>query len=140
MSSGERPMGAAKGKQSDTEALCQPPPEGGREGGSPEAIAWPGWVRAGTSWAVGIAQVPNPRSASQAHDCEALGGGAVPVCTPGPAVCIGGGHQEVVLALQRTPSLSAFVVVAGAALGPDLWVALRERSARSGPTHRLSPA
>ena len=26
MSSGERPMGAAKGKQSDTEALCQPPP------------------------------------------------------------------------------------------------------------------
>ena len=26
MSSGERPMGAAKSKQSDTEALCQPPP------------------------------------------------------------------------------------------------------------------
>ena len=26
MSSGERPIGAAKGKQSDTEALCQPPP------------------------------------------------------------------------------------------------------------------
>ena len=26
MSSGERPMGAAKGKQSDTEALCLPPP------------------------------------------------------------------------------------------------------------------
>ena len=26
MSSGERPMGAAKGKQSDTEALCHPPP------------------------------------------------------------------------------------------------------------------
>ena len=26
MSSGERPRGAAKGKQSDTEALCQPPP------------------------------------------------------------------------------------------------------------------
>ena len=26
MSSGERPLGAAKGKQSDTEALCQPPP------------------------------------------------------------------------------------------------------------------
>ena len=25
MSSGERPIGAAKGKQSDTEALCQPP-------------------------------------------------------------------------------------------------------------------
>ena len=24
--SGERPIGAAKGKQSDTEALCQPPP------------------------------------------------------------------------------------------------------------------
>ena len=26
MSSGERPIGAAKGKQSDTEALCQHPP------------------------------------------------------------------------------------------------------------------
>ena len=26
MSSGERPIGAATGKQSDTEALCQPPP------------------------------------------------------------------------------------------------------------------
>ena len=26
MSSGERPTGAAKGNQSDTEALCQPPP------------------------------------------------------------------------------------------------------------------
>ena len=26
MSSGERPIGAAKSKQSDTEALCQPPP------------------------------------------------------------------------------------------------------------------
>ena len=26
MSSGERPIGAAKGKQSDTKALCQPPP------------------------------------------------------------------------------------------------------------------
>ena len=25
MSGGERPIGAAKGKQSDTEALCQPP-------------------------------------------------------------------------------------------------------------------
>ena len=26
MSSGERPIGTAKGKQSDAEALCQPPP------------------------------------------------------------------------------------------------------------------
>ena len=26
MSRGERPIGAAKGKQSDTEALCHPPP------------------------------------------------------------------------------------------------------------------
>ena len=26
MSSGDRPIGAAKGKQSDPEALCQPPP------------------------------------------------------------------------------------------------------------------
>ena len=28
MSSGKRPIGAAKGKQSDTEALCQTPPPG----------------------------------------------------------------------------------------------------------------
>ena len=28
MSSGERPIGATKGKQSDTEALCHPPPPG----------------------------------------------------------------------------------------------------------------
>ena len=32
MSSGERPIGAAKGKQCDTEALCQPPP--------PPAVLW----------------------------------------------------------------------------------------------------
>ena len=30
MSGGERPIGAAKGKQSDTEALCQPPPPSAR--------------------------------------------------------------------------------------------------------------
>ena len=30
MSGGERPIGAAKGKQTDTEALCQPPPPGTR--------------------------------------------------------------------------------------------------------------
>ena len=35
MCSGERPIGAAKGKQSDTEALCQTPPPGG--GGGAEA-------------------------------------------------------------------------------------------------------
>ena len=29
MSSGERPMGAAKGKQPDAEALCHPPPRRG---------------------------------------------------------------------------------------------------------------
>ena len=29
MSSGERPIGAARGKQLDTEALCQPPPPPG---------------------------------------------------------------------------------------------------------------
>ena len=29
MSGGERPIGAAKGKQSDTEALCQPPSPSG---------------------------------------------------------------------------------------------------------------
>ena len=28
MSSGERPIGAAKGKQSNTKALCHPPPPG----------------------------------------------------------------------------------------------------------------
>ena len=39
MSGGERPIGAAKGKQSDTEALCQPPAPRG-----PQAEAW---LRAG---------------------------------------------------------------------------------------------
>ena len=34
MSSGERSIGAAKGKQSDTEALCQPPPPPSPVGGS----------------------------------------------------------------------------------------------------------
>ena len=33
MSSGERPIGGAKGKQSDTEALCQPPPPPSPQGG-----------------------------------------------------------------------------------------------------------
>ena len=33
MGSGERPIGAAKGKQSDTEALCQPPPPPDRDSG-----------------------------------------------------------------------------------------------------------
>ena len=33
MSSGERPIDAAKGKQSDTEALCQTPPWGMNKGG-----------------------------------------------------------------------------------------------------------
>ena len=35
MSSGERPIGAAKGKQSDTEALCQTPPPSPMEGEGP---------------------------------------------------------------------------------------------------------
>ena len=35
MSSGERPTGAAKGKQSDTEALCQTPPNYLFAGGPP---------------------------------------------------------------------------------------------------------
>ena len=39
MSSGERPIGAAKGNQSDTEALCQPPPPT-TSGGRP----CPGWA------------------------------------------------------------------------------------------------
>ena len=37
MSSGERPIGAAKGKQSDTEALCQTPP-------SPPSTFTPSWI------------------------------------------------------------------------------------------------
>ena len=43
MSSGERPIGAAKGKQSDAEALCQPPPgytlwRGGRHVGGTKYV------------------------------------------------------------------------------------------------------
>ena len=37
MSSGERPIGAAKGKQPNTEALCQSPPR------SPQGRAKKGW-------------------------------------------------------------------------------------------------
>ena len=51
MSSGERPIGAAKGKQSDTEALCQPPPPRPRNAhtvGEPSHITkvfqWPVFV------------------------------------------------------------------------------------------------
>ena len=40
MSSGERPMGAAKGKQIDSEALCQPaPPPCSRESNGKRTIA-----------------------------------------------------------------------------------------------------
>ena len=39
MSSGERPMGAAKGKQSDTEALCQTPAPAPPPGSGPEVAA-----------------------------------------------------------------------------------------------------
>ena len=61
MSSGERPIGAAKGKQSDTEALCQtPPPEplargplGGGGGGAWEREFWEGRIWGGGSGRVG---------------------------------------------------------------------------------------
>ena len=43
MSSGERPTGAAKGKQSDTEALCQPPPPFRKGGG----VHWAGGLGGG---------------------------------------------------------------------------------------------
>ena len=46
MSSGERPIGAAKGKQSDTEALCQPPPP-------PPAFD-------GCTWSTARATAPSP--------------------------------------------------------------------------------
>ena len=39
MSGGERPIGAAKGTQSDTEALCQTPPPLHR-GRGPVALSW----------------------------------------------------------------------------------------------------
>ena len=39
MSSGERPIGATKGKQSNTEALCQPPPvQGGVKQEDPSEV------------------------------------------------------------------------------------------------------
>ena len=37
MSSGERPIGAAKGKPPNTEALCQPPPPPGALSDPPQA-------------------------------------------------------------------------------------------------------
>ena len=41
MSSGERPIGAAKGEQSDTEALCQPPAPLYSNASSPRALQPP---------------------------------------------------------------------------------------------------
>ena len=44
MSSGERPVGAAKGKQPNTEALCPPPPPAGLPvvpHNSPLSVRWP---------------------------------------------------------------------------------------------------
>ena len=54
MSSGERPIGAAKGKQSDIEALCQPPPPPPGGGGT---ILGP-WVFPNSGW-VGL-EIPPP--------------------------------------------------------------------------------
>ena len=56
MSSGERPIGAAKGKQSDTEALCQPPAPPLPSLGGPDGAEWD--IVAG-----GQDQVPQHRSA-----------------------------------------------------------------------------
>ena len=55
MSSGERPIGAAKGKQLDTEALCQPPPWGGTPRGVVHPVfrggcRWAGWHKWGAVW------------------------------------------------------------------------------------------
>ena len=54
MHSGERPIGAAKGKQSDTEALCQPPPpplEGGVPVHTPpsDVVCGPALIAQGTA-------------------------------------------------------------------------------------------
>ena len=57
MSSGERPIGAAKGKQSDTEALCPPPP---LPPPRPSATAQGGVHSAETERAV-VADVPRLR-------------------------------------------------------------------------------
>ena len=54
MSSGERPIGAVKGKQPDTEALCQPPPSGPKQkllmDGSFRRCSWRGGRRVGQEW------------------------------------------------------------------------------------------
>ena len=56
MSSGERPIGAAKGKQSDTEALCQTPPPLRKQQESQENDGHPG------SWCLDKAVLPRDRA------------------------------------------------------------------------------
>ena len=62
MSSGERPTGAAKGKQSDTEALCQPPPP------PPVDVLVPRPATDGESETVGQqSSLVGPRESREAH-------------------------------------------------------------------------
>ena len=76
MSSGERPIGAVKGKQSDTEALCQPPPPNTQTAHKPApaqmraprpgpaGTAWPrgGLPKAQSDAACGPDGTPRPRN------------------------------------------------------------------------------
>ena len=80
MCSGERPIGAAKGKQPNTEALCQPPPLLS----SPSNIPGPGAVVACASYYSGPLQVVcRPFGDFLAQNCDFPVGRAPeqPVCT-----------------------------------------------------------
>ena len=75
MSSGERPIGAAKGKQSETEALCQPRPPFARA--TPLSEQTEGVVSA-TFGDSGASDQP-PRKAAKVAPREAAGGDKRPV-------------------------------------------------------------
>ena len=76
MSSGERPIGAAKGKQSDTEALCQTPPQRSKRGRGrcpinsmlpPVQSASP-FRRPGNNWATALECASLNRFGAGMHD------------------------------------------------------------------------
>ena len=70
MSSGERPIGAAKGKQSDTEALCHPPPpQSVEKGGGGGGDGWGGRAPGRGGGANSTAEPDNDLKISPNQDC-----------------------------------------------------------------------
>ena len=86
MSSGERPIGAAKGKQSDTEALCQPPPRTQHSPPPPPTLPPPGGLQ-GAAVSVIISGKPHQPQDLPRRSCPGRGSG-------GPALTSQGGTMS----------------------------------------------